>query len=340
MTFSILWLVAAFGGGVLGAALGALPIFILCGAAAIVGAGINLATGSGNFSNLVAWGPVLGPQISFAGGAAAAVYAMKKGKLANGRDIASALMGLNSPDVLLVGGLFGVIGYLLWWAFAQLPAIGGLGFTNPIALSIVVNALIARLAFGKTGLFGKVRSGDNRWRASEVGNWLPWMSKPSQLLMVGLGFGVVVSYCTVQEPKLAGLWFGFAALSLVFLQFGVKVPVWHHVALSAELVIAAAGGDIWWGLAFAFLAIYLGEFYAMLFTAHGDNHVDPPSAALFTTYTIMALLKLAGAFTISGVGSFIIAAVIGAAGYGIWTVVKAGKTAGEPVTDSVVVAKA
>ena len=187
MTFSILFLVAAFGGGVLGAALGGLPVFILCGVAAIVGAGIAAATGDQTFSNLVAWGPLLGPQISFAGGAAAACYAAKKGKLAGGRDIATALLGLNSPDVLLVGGAFGVLGYLLQFAFANLPPIGSLGFTNPIALSIVVNALIVRLVFGKTGLFGKVRAGDNRWRASEVASWLPWMSKPSQLLMVGLG---------------------------------------------------------------------------------------------------------------------------------------------------------
>lgn len=332
MTFSILFLVAAFGGGVLGAALGGLPVFILCGVAAVVGAGIAAATGDQTFSNLVAWGPLLGPQISFAGGAAAAVYAARKGKLAGGRDIASALLGLNSPDVLLVGGAFGVLGYLLQWGISNLPAIGGLGFTNPIALSIVINAIIARLMFGKTGIFGKVRAGDNRWRASEVGTWLPWESKPSILLIIGLGFGLVVSYSTVEAPKLAGLWFGIATASLFFLQFGVKVPVWHHIALSAELVIVAAGGDIWWGVAFALLAAFIGEFYAMLFTAHGDSHIDPPSATLFTTYTIMALLKVAGVFSISGIGSAIIAVVIGAAGYGIWTLLKAGKVAGADVT--------
>jgi hypothetical protein len=339
MTFDIMYLVAAFGGGILGAALGGLPVFILCGVAAIVGAGIAAATGDQTFSSLVAWGPVLGPQVSFAGGAAAAVYAMKRGKLANGRDIASALLGLNSADVLLVGGAFGALGYVLQWAFANLPQIGTLGFTNPIALSIIVNALIARVAFGKTGIFGKVRPGDNRWRASEVASWLPWQSKPSQLLIIGLGFGAVVSYCAVAAPKLAGLWFGVATVGLFFLQFNVKVPVWHHIALSAEQVIAFAGGDIWWGITFAVLSAYLGEFYAMLFTAHGDNHVDPPSASLFTTFTIMALLKLAGAFSITGIGSLVITIVVAAAGFGIWTAAKAGKVAGPDVTEAVVVAK-
>lgn len=335
MAFSILYLIASFGGGVIGAALGGLPVFILCGVAAVVGAGITAATGDATFSNLVAWGPLLGPQVSFAGGAAAAVYAMKKNKLATGRDIATALMGLNSPDVLLVGGIFGVLGYVLQWAIANLPPIGGLGFTNPIALSIVINAIIARVLFGKTGVFGKVREGDNRWRASDVAAWLPWQSNPMQLLVIGLGFGAVVSYSTVQVPELAGLWFGISTIGLFFLQFGVKVPVWHHIALSAELVVFAAGGDIWWGVTFAVLGAFLGEFYGMLFTAHGDSHIDPPSATLFTTFTIMALLNAVGAFNISGVASLVITLAVAGVGFGIMTTMKARKNTGAEVTDPV-----
>lgn len=329
MTFSLLYLVAAFGGGVIGAAFGGLPVFVLCGVAALVGAAVAAATGDASFLGNVAFGVLLGPQISFAGGAAAATYAYKRGKLASGRDIATALIGLNSPDVLLVGGVFGALGYVLWWALAQLPNIGGMGFTNPIALSIIIDAIIARLVFGKTGVFGKVRAGDNRWRASDVGAWLPWQTNPLMLLLMGLGFGMVVAFATVQEPKLYGLWFGVAVTGLIFLQFGVKVPVWHHIALAVEQVIVLAGADIWWGLAFAVLAAYLGEFYAMLFTAHGDNHIDPPSASLFTTWTIMAILKATGVFAISGVGSLIIAVVVAIIGYVIMSALKARPNAAE-----------
>lgn len=322
MEFSLLYLVAAVGGGIVGAAVGALPAFIFCGFAAIVGSIITFVTGDGTISNLVAWGPILGPQISFAGGAAAAAYAAKKGKLSSGRDIATALMGLDSPDVLLVGGLFGAIGYLLWWLFSLLPDFSGIGFTNPIALSIVVNAIIARLVFGKTGVFGKVRAGDNRWVASDVGNWLPWQSKPLQLLTLGLGAGLVVSWSTIQAPATVTLWFGVAAALLILLQFGVKVPVWHHIALSAEQVIVLGVADIGWGVAFAVLSAYLGEIYACLFTAHGDNHIDPPSASLFTTFTLMGILKVVGAFSITGIGSLIIAAAVAALGYAVMAALK------------------
>lgn len=322
MSFEILYLVASIGGGIVGAAVGGLPIFILCGVAAVVGAGLAAATGDGNFMGLVAFGPVLGPQISFAAGAAAAAYAAKRGKLASGRDIASALLGLKSPDVILVGAAFGALGYLLWWALANLPMIGGIGATNPIALSIVINAIIARLLFCKTGIFGKVRKGDNRWKASEVGVWLPWQTEPIELLVYGLGAGLVVAWSTVQAPALAGVWFGFATIGLIFLQFGVKVPVWHHIALAAEQVIAIAGGDLWWGVTFGLLGAFIGEFWAMVFTAHGDSHIDPPSASLATTFTLMAVLKALGAFSITGIPSLIITVVVAVAGFGIWTMLK------------------
>lgn len=322
MAFSLLYLVVSIGGGIIGAAIGGLPIFILCGVAAIAGAAVAAATGDGNFMGLVAFGPILGPQISFAGGAAAAVYAASRGKLAGGRDIASALLGLKRPDVLLVGGGFGALGYLLWWAFANLPAIGGIGATNPIALSIVINAIIARLLFGKTGVFGKVRAGDNRWRASDVGVWLPWQTDPMELLIYGLGAGLAVSWSTVQFPAMAGVWFGVATVGLVFLQFGVKVPVWHHIALAAEQAVAIGGGDVWWGLTFGVAGAFIGEFWAMVFTAHGDSHIDPPSASLATTFTLMAVVKAMGGFAITGTASLIIALVVAAAGFGLLTVLK------------------
>lgn len=61
MGFDVLWLVAAFGGGVFGASVGALPAFILSGFAAIVGPAVALATGNAAFTVDIAFGPMLGP---------------------------------------------------------------------------------------------------------------------------------------------------------------------------------------------------------------------------------------------------------------------------------------
>lgn len=324
--FDITYFFIAFAGGIFGAALGALPVFILCGVAAIIGAAISVATGDATFSNLVAWGPFLGPHVSFAGGAAAAAYAAKKGKLASGRDIATALMGLEAPDVLLVGGLFGALGYMITWLLGLVPLIDGGPWTNTIALSIVINAIIARIVFGKTGVFGKVRPGDNRWVPSEVAAWLPWQSDPKQLLLIAVGVGLPSAYIISLLPQAAGLMFGIVVTALIFLQYGTTIPVSHHIALSAELVTVATG-NIWWGLTFGVIAVFLGEIYACLFLNHGDNHIDPPSATLATTFTLQAILGATGVLAIGGYIPLVFAVVVGAVGYFLMTALRSTKTA-------------
>ena len=323
MDFDVIWLAAAFGGGIFGAAIGALPVFVLCGIAAIVGPAVALATGNGAFTGDVAFGPMLGPHISFAGGVAATVYAAKIGKLpSGGKDITAGLMGLNSPDVLLVGGAFGALGYVIFWLLGKVPTIGDQPWTNTVALTVVISAIIARLLFGSTGVFGKVRAGDNRWRSSATAAWVPWMSHPNQLLVIGLGLALGISWVTMQVPATATLWFGFAGASLVFLQFGTKMPVWHHIALATETAVIASGGNMWWGVAFGLGAVFLGEIFAMLFVAHGDSHIDPPACALAVSGTMIAVLTAAGAFKFTGDAVIVLAVVVAAVGYGAVTLLR------------------
>ena len=98
----ILALIAAFGGGIIGAYMGALPAFIMTGIYALVGGVLTAAGVGGDVAvNYLAFGSFVGPHIAFAGGVAAAGYAGRKGKLASGTDILSSLNGLGEPDVLL-----------------------------------------------------------------------------------------------------------------------------------------------------------------------------------------------------------------------------------------------
>jgi len=117
--FSALWafgmILAAFAGGAFGAALGALPAFIFTGLVIIAGEAANLAAIEAvNITSSVGFGPVFGPHISFAAGTAAAAFSAKRGYMDTGfpyheaKNIAHA-QGLK-PDVLMVGGGFGIIG--------------------------------------------------------------------------------------------------------------------------------------------------------------------------------------------------------------------------------------
>jgi hypothetical protein len=152
-------LLAAFAGGLFWAAIGGLPAFVFAGFAVLLGVAAGLAgselnvLGAPDDPRGIAFGVIFGPHISFAGGAAAAFVA-RRGDLVDGKDIATPLAGLGSLLPLLVGGLFGVGGLGVQQLLAGL--LGTVTATDTIALTVFISAIVARLAFGKTGLFGNL----------------------------------------------------------------------------------------------------------------------------------------------------------------------------------------
>jgi hypothetical protein len=291
MDLDLSWaaLFAAFGGGVFAAAIGALPAFILTGFAVLAGVAAALGGSGTAILDHVAFGPFLGPHISFAAGVAAVAYANRKGLLASGRDITPPLMGLNRPDVLAVGGLFGIVGYLLERAFQGL----GLGpWTDAIALAVVVSAVIARIAFGSTGVFGIPGKNGARFRPDDAACWVRWQEKPLQVLLIGLGAGLASAYVALQfgAPAGAVAGFGIAASSLIFAQIGGQTPVTHHIALPAAL--AALSFDcLTAGVAFGVIGAFSGELFARLFLIHGDTHIDPPAAAIAFSVLLLRVVE-------------------------------------------------
>jgi len=268
----------AFAGGALGASLGANVAFIFTGWFVLAGVAIAAGGGGKDFIGNVAFGPLLGPHISFAGGVAAAAYAASRGKHETGRDIGRGLAGLNAPDVLLVGGLFGVAGFLLQAMLAGLP-------TDSIALTVFLSAVIVRFAFGKSGLLPQRR---------DDGAWLPYQRDWLQLIALGAVLGTASAWLLKfagadKGGDVAG--FGFAAASLTFLQTGTTVPVWHHIALPAAIAFTTFGGNLYAGTAFGVAGAVVGELYSRLFHAHGDTHIDPPACAIFTLTAILRTLQ-------------------------------------------------
>ena len=269
---------AAFGGGMWGAAVGAVPAFIFTGVLALLGAA---AAASGHKELVdVAFGPVFGPHVSFGGGVAAAAYAAARGKIPTGRDIGSALMALKSVDVLFVGGLFGVAGLLLNWGLAT---VGAAHWTDTIAVTVVVTNIGARLIWGKTSVFGTVSSpGGKLFRPDDSATWLPWQQDFTHVLAIGLAVGLAAAYLASHSAISAGadaLSFGIATSVLIFLVMGHKVPVTHHIALPAALgVLHGAGfaGGVICGMAGA----VIGEFGSRVFLIHGDTHIDPPAVGI------------------------------------------------------------
>lgn len=287
-----LW-IAAFAGGAFGAALGALPAFIFCGFMVIAGEAANrigvvlagaipgvspneIAVG---FTGSIAFGPVFGPHIAFAGGVAATAYAARKGYMDTGFDYHEAknishALG-TKPDVLLVGGLFGAFGMVV----QQVSAGFGMPW-DPIAMGVVISAIAHRLVLGYP-LIGSIRgknifdmspfereemhttaeggeiiadgSGENGTADGDVEGadapqrflvepWLPHQYRWAGVTMLGLVVGILGGYLVVATGSVF-LGFGISAATLVFLNCGVeKIPVTHHITLPASTAAAALAG--------------------------------------------------------------------------------------------------
>jgi hypothetical protein len=311
VTFELTTLLAAFAGGLFGAAIGALPAFIFVGFVVLVGIAAGMGGSDFDVLGLIAFGPIFGPHISFAGGAAAAAFAARRGDIEGGKDILTPLAGLGDPLPLLVGGVFGAGGYLLQvllmnvippYQTAFYPT-----YTDVIALVVVISAIVARLAFGKTGLFGSMDDearGRGRFNPGGERVWLAYQEGFLQSSIVGLGTGLLAAWAAVvisaANPAYVpfGVLFGYAisTVALTFLQFGFSVPVTHHMTLPAAVAavaVAGAGGPLvvamLVGAAAGIVGALLGELFSRVFLIHGDTHIDPPANAIFVMATVIVV---------------------------------------------------
>jgi hypothetical protein len=324
----LLGLLAAMFGGYFGAAIGGNFAFALTGLMILFSWGIYVGTGSiPGISdigfNYIAFGPVMGPHITFAAGVAGAAYAMKKGLIESGRDATSPLARLGRADVLLVGAAFGVFGYLFNIGLSFIPWFGS--HIDSVALTVFTSNVIARVLWGNgvmvparynrdtTSFFKKIAPNDTDF-------WLRYQEKPSQYLPLGFfagglaaGAAVMLSHYVKGGSAFAHtLPFAISAIIIAFLILGAEMPVQHHITIIGGLaavkfmpVLAGKGfewnavwtsstwmlaiGAILIGCVFGMISATLAEVQSQLFHQRGTTHIDPPAAAIWSS-TLLVLV--------------------------------------------------
>lgn len=307
MDFTLL--IAAFGGGVLATMMGGIMAFIFTGLtvlAAVLGGVIGGVPSIG----LISFGSVFGPHVAFGGAVAGAAYAMTKNHIENGQDIVTPLVKFADPMMLIIGGIFGIVGFLIQYLVG--PVLGGLafegilgagnggGWTDSVALTVALSGIIVRLVFGKTGITGKTPTGENR-------AWVPSGNRLAFILTYGLGIGIVfggaagaLGVMGATDELALNLFnniniiaFGIAAVSLILLPMGHHFEGWHHIGLPAATTamimftatanpfMAIVGGAIT-----GMIGAFVGEWAAMTFNSHADTHIDPPGITIFLIQTV------------------------------------------------------
>ncbi len=264
-------IVASFGGGLIGALIGGLPAFIFAGFIGLAGVGIIAAGGPDTILNSVVFGTMFGPHIAFAGGIAAAAYAANKKKvLESGMDILHSPSTIkNDPSVLFVGGVFGIIGFLVNELFIYINAP-----VDTVATTVFVSAILTRFIFGHSGLVG-----DTKPAGVEKRKYVDDSRMLSFIILYSFGIGIVTSYI-VDLTQIEVFGFVVSAALLIFLQTGFNIPCTHHITLVAGYATIATGSVIV-GTVFAIIAGIVGNVVERTFNSYCDTHIDPPATTIF-----------------------------------------------------------
>jgi hypothetical protein len=312
-------IILVFATGIVGATVGGLNAFIWTGFVGLAAMGVDAATGIGMVGS-VAFGFWFAPLYAFFGGAIAVAYARKMGYVESGKDIGMALAGIKKPDVLLVGGVAAVIGYVCLILMTSPDYIGWAG-VDGMAFWIFILSVVGKAIFDGGKIFGTVsdeaKAAGGRFGGHTVACWLPWQRTGWEKLVIGLGWSLVAGFATftlAQNPATAGfapfLGFFISASSLILLLYGTLIPVTHHITLPAGYAVMAyigAGGTdpamaLIWAAGIGIASAFIADFWSDVFHAYGDVHVDPPAMAIATTSLfLMTIMPMFGTAMMTGV---------------------------------------
>jgi hypothetical protein len=178
---------------------------------------------------------------------------------------------------------------------------GKAAWTDTVALSVVVSAIIVRLVFTDSGLTGKTPAGVKR-------HYLPQGSDLTFTIVLGAGFGLLVGGIVAAFGNLAlggsataaylfsqmgGFAFGIAAVGLIFACMGLPFYGCHHIVLpAASTAIIVFSGTLSPITAIiaatitGLLGALIGEFAGLTFNSYADSHIDPPACTIWVLQLI------------------------------------------------------
>lgn len=264
----------SFLGGCIGAMVGGNPAFIIVGIIGVVFLAMGNAPGAALLQSTVEY-TLFTPCICFAGNVAALAYAanIRKHEGINGMDLNKALGFTRDFSVLMVGGIFGLLGFLnLNLAmYLKLPLDAGV-------LTVIMSGVLVRLLFGHAKFINP--------KLKEVslfnkGGGKEWAYK----ITVGLVAACVASYAA-NISGIVTIGFYSSAFSLIFLLLDGDFPVTHHVTIIAGYA-SVRSGSILIGILFGVLACIVFELYQNTINSNVDSHIDAPACTIATLSLII-----------------------------------------------------
>lgn len=270
MFFDPFLVVFSFCVGILGAMFGGVQTFICTGFAGVIVYTLKAAGVEPTLLGDSVLNTLLLPAIIFNGSAVATALAARKyPDKVKGWDITRSLIFLHDTGIMLVGGLGGTVGYLLFslFSYVGLPTDAG-------ALSIIVCGVVTRLTLST----GRKWNPDAATYYREEG-WQYWVFQTVNCLAVAAVFAFILQQA---GPEFYGAGFSVSALMLIFSYAGdgQKVPTTHQITSVVGTVLALTGGNIALSVVFALIANHVYLVFAKYLNEDCSTHIDPPAVGI------------------------------------------------------------
>ena len=262
-------IVGSFLGGCIGAMVGGNPAFIIVGIIGVVFLAMGNAPDASLLQSTIEY-TLFTPCICFSGNVAALAYAanIRKYEGINGTDLNKALGFTQDFSVLMVGGVFGILGFLNLnlVMYLKLPLDAG-------AFTVVILGILVRLLFGHAKFINPKLKEVSLFNKGDGKEW-------AYKIMAGFVVACVASYAASISGK-ATIGFYFSALSLIFLLLDGDFPVTHHVSIIAGYA-SVRSGNVLIGILFGVLASIVFELYQNTINSNVDSHIDAPACTIAT----------------------------------------------------------
>lgn len=267
--FSASTALLAFFVGIVGCIFGGTQTFIVTGFVGLFIYALQAVGIQSPFLTETLLNTVFLPAIIFNAASVSTAYAAKHYDI-EGWDVNHSLLFTHDPIVSLMGGLGGVIGYIVF-AFARgigLPADQG-------SFSVILVGVLTRLLLGNghwtnpnaTAYYKK--EGARYWAFQ---------------LVNALGIcGLTALVLEQMDPAFYNIVFNISAALILLSGFDQQrrtYPTTHHETLVVAYAMAATGADVVLSIAFGMLSNLIYLLFARYFNENCDTHIDPPAVAI------------------------------------------------------------
>ena len=260
----------AFCLGVVGAIFGGTQVFITTGFAGLFIYALKAAGVESEFLMNTLLNTVFLPAVIFNAASVSTAFAARRGYDVDGWDVTHSLLFTHDPLVMLVAGVGGLAGYLVFATAVSLGVPADQG-----SVSVILIGILTRLIFGQGHWVNPEATA--YYKREGVRYWLFQLVNGVAICSV---VAIVLSHV---DPAYYTIGFSVSAALILLSTFDVQhktYPTTHHETLVVGYAMGATGGNVVVAVLFGLLANLIYLLFARYCNENCDTHIDPPAVAI------------------------------------------------------------